>query len=62
MCVYKSLHNLKGNLEYNRLGVGLALDLFISVLGLIHLMSYVEGQNGPLASNCEIFGPKTLFV
>ena len=22
----------------------------------------VIGQNGPLASNCEIFGPKTLFV
>ena len=44
MCVYKSLHNLRGNLEYNRLGVCLALDLFISLLGLIHLMSYVEHQ------------------
>jgi len=44
MCVYKPLHNLSGNLEYNGLGVDLGLDLFISLLGLILFPFFLLAQ------------------
>ena len=44
MCVYKPLHNSSDNLEYNELGVGLGLDLSISLLGLILFPFFLLAQ------------------